>query len=272
MYIDENGIQIRNAVASISHLLEGAVLGIYLHGSAAQSQLRPQSDIDLLVINRRPVMERERVALTAALLQLSGRHPHRTGESRCLEVMIFDINGRGIHCNPAQTEMVYGEWLRDAYERGEPAGPTHDPENTLILAQARENSFPLYGPDAVQLLPEVSSTAIQSAMRIGLPVLMDGLDGDERNVILTLARMWRTAEIGDFVAKDVAALWARPRLLEQDAFLLDYARKAYLGEITDAWGDKHTAAKSFAEYMREQIVRKLDCLSRKRTTALTSST
>jgi streptomycin 3"-adenylyltransferase len=257
MHSDETNSQIKNAVGSISRILQGAVLGIYLHGSAVQSHLRPQSDIDLLVMTGRPVMERERVALAAALLQLSGRHPHRAGEPRCLEVMIFDINGRGIQCNPAQTEMVYGEWLRDAYERGESAGPTHDPENTLILAQAREYSFPLYGPDAVQLLPEVSSTAIRSAMRNGLAALIDGLDGDERNVLLTLARMWRTAEIGDFVAKDVAASWARPRLLERDAFLLDYARRAYLGEVIDAWRDKQTAARSVASHMREQIVSKL---------------
>ncbi|RUU91535.1 DUF4111 domain-containing protein [Mesorhizobium sp. M7A.F.Ca.MR.176.00.0.0] len=257
MQSQEFGNQIRDTVASISDILQGALLGVYVHGSAVQSQLRPQSDIDLLVIIARPMTERERVTLTAMLLRLSGRHPRRDSEPRCLEVMVFDINGQGIHSNPAQTEMVYGEWLRDAFENGETPGPTSDAENTLILAQARENAFPLFGPEAVQLLPEVSASAIRSAMRNGLSALLDGLHGDERNVLLTLARMWRTSENGDFVSKDAAATWAGQRLPEQEASILDYARKAYLGEVIDSWEDKQAATKSTAAHMREQIALQL---------------
>lgn len=249
--------QIKGAVASISETLQGALLGIYLHGSAVQSQLRPESDIDLLVIVARPLWECERAALTAALLQLSGRHPRRDQEPRCLEVMIFDINGQGVHSNPARTEMVYGEWLREAFENGEKPGPTSDAENTIILAQARVNSFSLLGPEAVQLLPEVSANAIRAAMRNGLSALLTGLHGDERNVLLTLARMWRTSENDDFVSKDAAAMWACPRLPEHEASILEYARQAYLGEIIDSWEDKEAATKSTAAHLREQIIRQL---------------
>jgi streptomycin 3"-adenylyltransferase len=109
--------------------------------------------------------KRERLALMTALLKLSGRHPRRDLEPRCLEVMVFDFNGEGIRLNPAQAEMVYGEWLRGAFENGEMPSPLSDSENTLILAQARENAFPLFGPEAEELLPEVSASTIRSAMR-----------------------------------------------------------------------------------------------------------
>ena len=257
MNLGDSSSQINEVVVSVSSLLQEAVLGIYLHGSAVQSQLRAQSDIDLLVITARPMMERERRALTAAFVQVSGRHPRGEGEPRCLEVMIFDRNGQGIRSNPAQTEIVYGEWLRDSYDSGEAAGPTVDPENTLILAQARKNSLALLGPKADQLLPDIPVTAVREAMRDSLPALLDGLNGDERNVLLTLARMWWTSERGDFATKDAAASWAYERLPEPEASILDYARRAYLGEIADAWEDKQAAARSVAGYLREQIARLL---------------
>jgi hypothetical protein len=132
-------------------------------------------------------------------------------------------------------------------------GPLSDSENTLILAQARENAFPLFGPEAKELLPEVSASAIRSAMRDGLPALLDGLHGDERNVLLTLARIWRTSELGDFMSKDAAAAWACPRLPQQEASILDYAREAYLGEIVDSWADRRVAAKATAVHIGGHI-------------------
>ncbi|MCD2180963.1 aminoglycoside adenylyltransferase domain-containing protein [Rhizobium sp. GN54] len=245
--------QVQDTVSALSELFEDALLGIYLHGSAVQSRLQPQSDVDILVVVAGPVTERQRRALVTALLRLSGRHPRREPEPRCLEVMVFDFNGQGMHLYPAQAEIVYGEWLRDAFETGETAGPASDPENTIVLAQARENAIPLFGPEAVELLPEVSAGAIRAAMREGLPALLDGLQGDERNVLLTLARMWRTSEHGDFVSKDAAAAWARPRLPGRHALILDHARRAYLGEIVDTWTDRQAAARSAAEHMRGQI-------------------
>lgn len=245
--------QAQDTVSAISDIFKDALVGVYLHGSAAQSGLRPQSDIDLLVIISRPMREHERRALLSALFQLSGRHPRHAHEPRCLEVMVFDANGQGIRSYPAQTEMTYGEWLRSVYKGGETPSPTRDPENTLILAQARQNAIPLFGPSAVELLPEVSASAVRSAMRDCIPALLGELHGDERNVLLTLARIWRTSELGDFVSKDAAATWALPRLPHQEGATLDYARSAYLGEIVDSWIDKQDAVDSAAEYLLRHI-------------------
>ncbi len=241
--------QIQDAVSALHGIFEDALVGIYLHGSAAQGRLQPQSDIDLLVLIARPMTQQERIALLAALLSLSGRHPRGTHAPRCLEVMAFDAGGRGIHAYPAQAEMVYGEWLRSAFESGEIPGPTSDPENTLILAQARKEAKSLLGPEIAHLLPEIPIATVRAAMRDGVPALLSGLRGDERNVLLTLARIWRTAEFGDFVSKDAAAAWAIPRMPHQDAMILDYARKAYLGMFVESWADKQDAARSAAEYL-----------------------
>lgn len=56
----------------VERTLGDAVLGMYLHGSAAYGELKPASDIDVLVITTRSLDEVERRAVTAELLPLSG--------------------------------------------------------------------------------------------------------------------------------------------------------------------------------------------------------
>lgn len=60
-----------------------------------------------------------------------------------------------------------------------------------------------------------------------LPGLIEGIKGDERNVILTLARMWQTVSIDEISLKDAAAEWALSRLSKEYSTLLNLARKAY---------------------------------------------
>src|SRR5690606_17718366 len=105
---------------------------------------------------------------------------------------------------PIRAAFTYGEWLRDTFESGEKPMLVHDPEHTVILAQARREAIPISGPDRADLLPAVPMDDVRRAIRDLLPALMDGFAGDERNVLLTLARMWRTACAGDFLPKDEA--------------------------------------------------------------------
>lgn len=245
--------QVRAFISHAKQLFNDSLLGIYLHGSAVEGRLRPQSDIDLLVTVNRPIAEHERNLLVAWLLKLSGRHPRQHDQPRCLEVVIFDANGRGIRSYPAQAEVVYGEWLREAYEQGITTNMTADPEHTLILAQARMSSIPLLGYQLADTLPDVPVDTIQMALRDCLPGLMNTLEGDERNVLLTLTRIWRTLELGDFVSKDTAAAWAALRLSADEAFIVDYARRAYLGEIADIWSDKRVALHLTANQLRRHI-------------------
>lgn len=252
--------QIEAAVAALRGALGDDLLAVHLHGSAAARRLRPQSDIDLMAVVTCGLSDDRRGALLAALLRLSGRHPAVPEGSRCLDVIVFrkaDLADAGF---PARAEFTYGEWLRDAFEAGARSVPTRDPEHTLVLAQARQEAVPLFGPPAPELVPEIPSEQVRRAMAEALPALMDGLPGDERNVLLTLARMWHTARLGAFVPKDEAAAWALPRLREQDAQMLDHARRAYLGEIIDDWGGRDEAVRCLAAHLRRRVTEALEPL------------
>jgi len=249
--------QVTAVLAALRSIFGDALLAVYLHGSAVSVGLRPQSDIDLLAVVDRSLNEAQRAALLAALLRLSGHYPARHDGARCLEVMVFSRADLDLCPFPARADFVYGEWLRGAFEAGEEPMPAQDPEFTLVLAQARQEAIALFGPDRDALLPEVTTAAIRQAMSNLLPALLDSLHDDTRNVLLTLARMWHTAISADFLSKDEAAIRALPMLGGQDATTLDYARRAYLGEITDEWQSRRNAAQQLADQLALNVTEAL---------------
>lgn len=244
--------QAEAAVAALQATLGDTLRAVYLHGSAAAGALRPQSDLDLLAVLGRPMTDAERHSLLVALLRLSARHPIPPGGPRCLELLAFTLSDLASPV-PDRADFVYGEWLRTGFEAGTAPLPERNPEYTLLLAQARREGRPLVGPPAADLLPAVPPQAVRAAMRDALPALLAWLQGDERNVLLTLARMWRTAATGDFVSKDAAAAWALPRLDTPDAPLLDLARRAYLGAAADDWTARRPEARRLALHLGDRV-------------------
>lgn len=244
--------QIAQVAAALRRVCGEGLLALYLHGSAAGGGLRPQSDLDVLAVLDRAMSDAQRRALLAALLPLSGRHPAPPGGPRSVEVMVFAQSALSRH--DAQAEFVYGEWLRDSFESGTVPAPATDPDHLLVLAQARRRAIPLLGPDPREILPEISPRQVRHAMRDALPALLDGLQGDERNTLLTLARMWHTARTGRFADKDAAAGWAIARLDRADAALLDAARQAYLGEGRDDWRGREAEVRRAADSLRLHVM------------------
>lgn len=225
-----------------------ALVAVYLHGSAVAGGLRPDSDVDLLVVVDRPMTPAASAHLVTELMQVSGQ-PGSGSERRPLELIVFLRADLAAAPYPARSQFLYGEWLRHAFETGEVPAPASDPDFTLVLAQARQRAKPLFGPPAAGLLPDIPQADIRRAIGDALPALLDSLQGDERNVLLTLARMWRTLATGEFVPKDAAAGWAAARLPAEHAAVLATARDAYLGIRRDDWSARRQEARRAADYL-----------------------
>jgi len=247
--VPEEAIQALNL---IKELLECQLVGVYLYGSAVMGGLRADSDVDILALTNCSLSESSRTELTKQLMEISGKPGGSTG-IRPLEVTVVNQKNVLPWHFPPKYEFMYGEWLREQFEKGEIPGATDDPDLALLLAQAEMNSITLSGPEVEEVLEPIPWEDIQRAMKDSLPGLIASLKGDERNVILTLARMWITTSTREFTSKDQAAEWAIPQLPEEQAALLDLARKAYLGEVKDKWEGMETELALLVESLRGAI-------------------
>ncbi|MCQ9197113.1 aminoglycoside nucleotidyltransferase ANT(9) [Pediococcus pentosaceus] len=240
------------ALEIVEEFLGRSIIGVYLFGSAVKGGLRINSDVDVLVLVNHSLPEVTRKKLTDRLMLISGKIGN-ADSLRPLELTVINDSDVVPWRYPPKKEFIYGEWLRNEFENGQIQEPSYDPDLAIVLAQARENSISLFGPDASNILAPVPLTDIRRAIKDSLPELIDGIKGDERNVILTLARMWQTVTTGEISPKDVAAKWAMPLLPKEHATLLGIARKAYRGECVDKWEGLNSEVKALVKYMKNSI-------------------
>lgn len=237
--------------------LGATVIGVYLFGSALRGGLRPTSDVDVLAIISQPLGEPARRRLVEALMTVSG-NPADDGSPRPLEVTLLCRQALIPWRYPPRSELVYGEWLREEFEQGRIPPTQADPDLAIVLLTARQCSLALHGPELAQLIAPIPHADLQQATVDSLPGLIGGIQGDERNVLLTLARMWMTRETGEVVPKDVAALWALERLPPEHQAVMALARRAYLEGNSlegggDAWAYCTPQVDALVEFMRRII-------------------
>ncbi|GHA37163.1 aminoglycoside nucleotidyltransferase ANT9 [Devosia pacifica] len=246
-----------NALLDLVRAISGTSLaGLYLHGSFVGSGLQELSDLDFILVVKRPLSEAERQAFLRDLLSLSAHHPARVTKQRCLDVLCVTANELQRPSYPGHCEFIYGEWLREGFEAGAALAPFIDPVVTLLVAQAREEAVPLHGPPLADLADQSVELLVPRALLDSLAPLLADLQWDQRNVLLTLARMLRTAIIGDFVSKDAAALWAAERLPSAAAHTLRQCGLAYRGKLTD-WQARPDDAEELADHLGQKITEAL---------------
>ncbi|MQY10086.1 Streptomycin 3''-adenylyltransferase [Streptomyces sp. RB5] len=216
--------QVAHIMGLVDKVLGRDVIGGYLHGSSVLGGLRPASDVDVLVVSRRSMEERERRALRDGLLRVSGSR----NKARPVELTVVVRSEVRPWRFPPSGDFLYGEWLRDAYEAGTVPQPEPMPDLALLITMVLSGDHPLCGPPPAQVLDPVPHADLVRASVAGIPGLLDGLDGDTRNVVLTFARIWATLATGRILPKDAAADWALARLPAGHRPVLEHARELYL--------------------------------------------
>jgi streptomycin 3"-adenylyltransferase len=116
---------------------------------------------------------------------------------------------------------------------------------TMVLVAAR----PLLGPPAAEVLDPVPIGDLDRALIDVIPSLLDDLETDSTNVILTLARVWTTLTTGEVRSKDGAADWAIERVPEDLQVVLARARATYLGHEPERWDDLQPLVPTLAEFI-----------------------
>ena len=229
------------------------LLGVALYGSAVTSGLRPSSDLDLFAVTARPTDHAVKRHLIEGLLPISGSGA-AGGPARSIELtIVVQAAVRPWRC-PTAMDFQYGDWLRGDFERGN-LRPWHDPNPDLaiLLTTVLHASRSLDGRGINELVDPVPRADLVRAMLDELPGLLEDLEGDTRNVLLTLARIWTTLETGEIRSKDAAANWLLQRLPVEHRAVLDAAKDDYLGDVREDWDAILPAARSFAAFVEPEI-------------------
>jgi predicted nucleotidyltransferase len=227
--------QVQEIVGLVGGVLGRDVIGTYLHGSSVLGGLRPASDVDVLVVSRRPMDEQDRRTLLDGLLRISG---HRNNV-RPVELTVVVQSEVRPWRYPPTGDFLYGEWLRAQYEAGQIPRPEPMPDLALLITMALTGDQPLTGPPPAQILDPVPQADVVGASVAGIPGLLDDLDSDTRNVLLTFARIWTTLATGQIKSKDAAADWALAQLPPEHRAALEHARQLYLDctYSEESWSD-----------------------------------
>lgn len=239
--------------------LGDTVVAVRLFGSAVQGGLKPSSDIDLLVTVRAAPDASVRHALLVDLLSASAP-PGTCATLRPLELTVVAHDRIVPWRHPARRELQFGEWLRAdiATGRFEPPMPDHD--LAILLRQVREHGIALVGPGPVDLVAPVPDADIARALQdtIAQWNTPDDWAGDERNIVLALARIRYTAATGRIASKDVAADWLLPLLDARHRPVLATARAAYLGRGGDTLASHPDAVAAYIAHVRTEVAHMLD--------------
>jgi predicted nucleotidyltransferase len=250
------GQQTRDVVAVVCEVVGDDLLGAYLHGSAVLGGLRPGSDIDVLAVSRRSATPEQRQRLVDGLLDLSGRRARR-GPGRPVELILVVHGDVRPWRYPPTCDFLYGEWLREGYERGELPRPEPSPDLAPLLRMVLAGNAPLVGPPPADLLDPVPDADLRRAIVAGIPGLLADLQDDTRNVILTFARIWVTLATGEIRAKDAAADWALAHLPVDQRPVMAHAKAIYCGQTEERWPDDLAAqVRSHVDLLLAEIDRR----------------
>jgi predicted nucleotidyltransferase len=227
--------QIESIVRLVRHVLGKDAIGAYLHGSAVLGGLRPQSDVDVLVVARRRPTAAQRRALVDRLLASSWVRARRE-PARPVELTVVVQADVRPWRYPPRCAFQYEE-TRDPAQRGPTPSPRPNPDLAPLLTLVLRGNRPLFGPPPAEVLDPVPPADLRRAIVAGVPALLGDLEWDTRNVVLTLARIWTTLATGAIRSKDAAAAWALSHLPAEHRPVLARARGIYLGDEEEQWDD-----------------------------------
>ena len=92
----------------------------------------PRSDLDILAVVRRRTTIAERRHLVTGVMRLSGRRARPP--ARPVELIIVRHRAVRPWHYPPRSEFLYGEWLRDEYERRIHPGSERSPDLALLIS------------------------------------------------------------------------------------------------------------------------------------------
>jgi len=252
--------QINQCLSLLQNILGQDLLGVYLYGSSVVGGLQKYSDIDLFVVLGRATTPEEKTQLVTNLLHISGIY--QKSSKLPIEMTLVMKSEVNPWRYPPRFDFQYGDWLRPEFESGNiNPWPTKEmPDLALLITQVLLASKTLWGLEPHQLLCTIPYRDFITAMVQGLEELKVNLNVDTCNVLLTYARVWRTAETDTIYAKPAAADWVINRLPTEYQAVMKRAKAICVGEESEYWEDVKTLVKPCADFIVSKINEQISIL------------
>jgi predicted nucleotidyltransferase len=247
--------QIAQVIAALRDVLGDDLVGAYMHGSAVLGSLQAHSDIDVIAVSARQMRPDQKKRMVAHLLDVSGRY-RTTAPPRPIELTIVVESEIRPWRYPPTMDFQYGEWWRKRFEHGEvePWPSRANPDVAVLVTMAIVGEVTLSGPSPSDVFDAVPKADFIDALVSDLPSLLEDIDDDTTNVVLTLARVWSGVVSGSVQSKESAAEWALRRLPPEYRGVLRCARDIYLGTTDQpSWNDLRNQVRSFADRVVDEI-------------------
>jgi Domain of unknown function (DUF4111)/Nucleotidyltransferase domain len=206
--------------AGLARALGPALVGVYLHGSAALGGWEPTScDVDLLVVAGRPLDRGEKQVVGARLQHPSLRCP---GTGLELSVVTAAVAADPPRLPPWELHVVTGREGKVADGAGHPG----DPDLVFHFAVCRRAGIAVAGPPAGEVFAEPPRAWLLERAEEELRWAV-GHGASFAYRVLTACRAWRLLDEDVLDSKVGAGTWARPRL--SDPGVVDAALAAQRG-------------------------------------------
>jgi hypothetical protein len=212
--------------AGLTRVLGPALVGLYLHGSAAMGGWSAEhSDVDLLGVVARPLDRRAKRVISARL-----HHPSLVGPAPA--GLALSLVTAAVAADPPRRppfELHVSTGPSPQTHLGGPAAA--DPDLLLHFAVCRRAGITVAGPDPVEVFAEPPRSWLLE--RAAAELRWAVRHGTFTYRVLTACRAWRYLEDDVLGAKVDSARWARLRLADAGssgaADLVDEAVAAQLG-------------------------------------------
>jgi hypothetical protein len=215
----------------LGELLGDELVGVYLHGSLALGCFNPAlSDLDVLVVTRRPVAP-ERPERLEALLRRVPR----------LEIHFLTKGSLARWRHPAPYDLHFGSQRRLL-------GPGEDADLAAHVTVARRKGTALIGPAPADVFPAVPWEDYEDSLLRDLAWCRD--HGSELYAVLSPARIWATLTDRAVHSKASGAAWALERTPADFHALLERALETY------RTGERHV------QFEREEVARFADFVTK----------
>jgi len=213
--------------ARYAELLQGNLVGIYLHGSLAAGCFHWEcSDIDFLVVVQKPLPVEKKIALIEALYALKDEAPPEGFE---MSVLTADACMESAY--PMPYELHYSSrWVRD-YER-DPRGfcermHGEDPDLTAHVLVLHAYGEVLLGPSIPRVFAAPKREDVLCALRYDWESAAEHLHENPVYYVLNLCRALAYSREGLVLSKKEGGEWALKKLTKSYQGVIQAALNAY---------------------------------------------